>query len=146
MLPTIRKYRIEEIPQIYKMILDFAEFQKTPEKVKITEAQMYEESGLFQCLVAVTASGEIVGFATYFYTYYSWSGKAIYLDDLFVKEIHRGRQIGSGLLQELIKEARLNKCKKLRWQVSKWNTKAIHFYKQLGADIDDTEINCDLVL
>jgi diamine N-acetyltransferase len=36
-------------------------------------------------------------------------------------------------------------CKKVRWQVSKWNEDAIEFYKRKGAVIDDVEINCDLV-
>ncbi len=37
-------------------------------------------------------------------------------------------------------------CTKMKWQVSQWNTKAQVFYKSLGAVIDVTEINCELVL
>src|SRR6188768_3682919 len=94
----IRKYKVEDIPQIYALILEFADFQKTPEKVSITEDQIRDESGLFQCLVAETAENKILAFATYFFTYYSWSGKAIYLDDLYVKEDFRHQQIGGSLL------------------------------------------------
>lgn len=35
-------------------------------------------------------------------------------------------------------------CKKVRWQVSNWNEKAIEFYKMRGATIDEVGINCDL--
>jgi hypothetical protein len=46
-----------------------------------------------------------------------------------------------------VKEFAINsQCKKMRWQVSKWNSDAITFYKSIGAVIDDVEINCDLYL
>ena len=142
----IRKSTQADIPGIYKMILEFAAFQKTPEKVFVTEEQMREETSLFQCLVAETDRAELVGFASFFYAYYSWSGKAIYLDDLYIREQYRRNKAGKMLLDELISEGRRNGCRKLRWQVSRWNEKAIGFYKSLGAHIDETEINCDLNL
>ncbi len=78
--------------------------------------------------------------------YYSWSGKALYLDDLYVKKEFRGHQIGTQLLDKLVDHANFEKCTKVRWQVSDWNKDAIEFYKKMGAKVDDTEINCDLYL
>ena len=78
--------------------------------------------------------------------YYSWTGKTIYLDDLYVLENYRGRGIGNALLDKVIETAKTENCKKVRWQVSNWNGKAIEFYKKRGAIIDDVEINCDLLL
>jgi hypothetical protein len=46
----------------------------------------------------------------------------------------------------VINLAKQEQCKKVRWQVSGWNSNAIAFYKKMGANIDSTEINCDLVL
>jgi diamine N-acetyltransferase len=48
-------------------------------------------------------------------------------------------------MNSVIALAKENNCKKMRWQVSKWNSTAQTFYKKLGAEIDDVEINCDLV-
>jgi len=45
----------------------------------------------------------------------------------------------------VIDYAKETKCHKLRWQVSTWNNPAIEFYKSLGAEIDHTEQNCDLI-
>ena len=45
---------------------------------------------------------EIAGFATFFFTYYSWTGKGLYLDDLFVKDIFRKQSIGKRLLDAVI--------------------------------------------
>jgi len=40
------------------------------------------------------------------------------------------------LLDEVIALAKKEDCKKLRWQVSGWNTNAISFYKKIGSSID----------
>lgn len=94
----------------------------------------------------VTDNETIIAFSTYFFAYYSWTGKAIYLDDLYVTETYRGKGIGNLLFNKIIETAKNNNCKKVKWQVSNWNKKAIKFYKNKGALIDDVEINCDLFL
>ena len=142
---TIRQRTEEDIPEIYRLIKEFALFQQTPEKVKITPEQMKEEKEFFHCFVAVDAA-RVVGFASYYFAYYSWSGKALYLDDLYVSTAFRGNGIGSRLMQSVIGLAKEEQCTKMRWQVSKWNKEAIDFYQKLGASIDDVEINCDLPL
>jgi GNAT superfamily N-acetyltransferase len=77
--------------------------------VTTTEKQMIEDKELFSCLVAIK-EGAIVGFASYFFAYYSWTGKALYLDDLYVKENFRGQGIGNKLFDEVINIARETKC------------------------------------
>ena len=68
---TIRKSSPADISSIYALIKEFAAFQKTPEKVTITPEQMEKESDSFQCLVAENDDKIIVGFATFFFVYYS---------------------------------------------------------------------------
>lgn len=143
---NIRPANESDFPAIFALINEFAVFQKTPEKVLITPDQMLENKDLFQCLVAANDDQQIVGFTSYYYAYYSWSGKAIYLDDLYVTAAYRKQKIGAQLLAAVIQLGKQQQCIKLRWQVSKWNSDAIGFYKSIGAKIDDTEINCDLNL
>lgn len=138
----VRIAAAKDFPFIVSLIHEFADFQKTPGKVKITADQMMEDEALFQCYVAESGSA-IVGFATFFFAYYSWSGKALYLDDLYVKAQYRKHGIGKKLLMSVIDLAKKSNCKKLRWQVSKWNDTAINFYKSIGAEVDDIEINCN---
>jgi diamine N-acetyltransferase len=107
---------------------------------------MIANGNLFQCFIAETGDSKIVGFASFFFAYYSWSGKAIYLDDLYITNAYRKQGIGKMLLQQIIELAKNSSCKKVRWQVSKWNTNAIEFYQKMNAAIDETEINCDLLL
>ena len=141
----IREAEVADFTDVIALIKEFSLFQKTPEKVTITLEQMTAEKKFFRCVVAETEKKEIVGFATFFPAYYSWSGKVLYLDDLYVKESSRKLGIGKKLLNTVILLAKENGCKKIRWQVSGWNVNAIDFYKKIGAVIDDTERNCDLL-
>ncbi len=141
----IRKAGPEDFVYVYALIREFAVFIQTPEKVVTSPARMVADKDYFHCYVAVDEE-KIIGFATYFIAYYSWTGKTIYLDDLYVKENYRGQGIGNALFDSVIQTAKNENCRKVRWQVSKWNSKAIAFYKKRGATIDEVEINCDLIL
>jgi len=105
---TIRPATPHDFPAVHSLFLEFAAFQKTPEKVKITVEQMQKDKDLFQCLVAEGREG-IVGFATWFFAYYSWTGKAIYLDDLYVQDAFRKEGIGGRLLKAVIDLAKKRK-------------------------------------
>jgi GNAT superfamily N-acetyltransferase len=143
---VVKRANEQDFPKILDLIREFSIFQGTPERVTISLEQMIYESAFFQCFIAETDDQEVVGFATFFFAYYSWTGKALYLDDLYVKEVFRKQGIGKQLLEAVIEFARLESCRKVRWQVSNWNANAIEFYKKMGARVDDVEINCDLVL
>ena len=130
----IRDAGIDDYETVHKLLLQFALFQGTPEKCRISLEEMKENAELFQCLLAVKGG------------YYSWSGKAIYLDDLYVLQDFRGIGVGSKLFDTLVEKAKAENCKKLRWQVSKWNESARTFYESRGAIVDDVDINCDLYL
>lgn len=142
----IRIAKEPDFETIHALNKEFSHFIKTPEKFKISIEQMKAEQEYFKILVAEQSDGEIIGFATTFIAWYSWSGKSMYLDDLYVVEKFRGNGLGSKLIDKVIELARNENCKKVKWQVSKWNENAIEFYKSKGAKIDDVEINCDLVL
>jgi GNAT superfamily N-acetyltransferase len=143
---TIRKGIEADYPAIIDLINEFAFFQKTPERVTNTVEQMRADNNLFQCFVAVDDRNRIVGYAAWFFAYFSWTGKALYLDDLYVVESARGLAIGTRLLQTVIDHATATHCVKVRWQVSNWNKTAIAFYRKMGAQIDDVEMNCHFEL
>jgi GNAT superfamily N-acetyltransferase len=86
-----------------------------------------------------------MGYVTYFFAYYTWTGKSLYMDDLYVREKYRRKGLGALLINKVIDYAKEEKCNKLRWQVSNWNEPAITFYKSLGAEIDNIEQNCDII-
>jgi len=142
---VIRKATENDFGAIFELIKEFSLFIKTPEKVTLTLDQLLKDKDDFNCLVAID-NEKIIGYAAYFYAYYSWSGKSLYIDDLFVIEDYRGRHVGTMLIRFLANLAKQENCKKMKWQVSNWNKPAIAFYKNLGAEIDGVEQNCDLLL
>jgi len=139
----IRKATEKDFEAILSLIKELAHFEKAPEKVSNSVEQMKEEKDVFGCFIAETEKKEIVGIALYFFAYYTWIGKSLYLDDLYVKETYRGEKIGARLLKKVIEVAKKENCKRLRWQVLNWNKPAIDFYKEFGAELDDEWINCD---
>jgi ribosomal protein S18 acetylase RimI-like enzyme len=143
---TIRKATEADFQEIFNLNMEFSIFQRTPEKFTVTLQQMVEEQNYFQCMVAAVEDQKIVGFATTFFAFYSWSGKSLYLEDLYVKDEFRKLGIGRKLMDAVIAYAKETGCRKLRWQVSKWNSYAIEMYKKMGAKIEETEINCLLPL
>lgn len=143
---NIRRAIESDFEQIHTLFIEFAEFEKLPEKMVNTVERMKAEKDFFNCWVVEAPNNQIVGYATCFFCYYTWTGKALYMDDLYVKPEFRGSGIGTQLIHQIIQYAKETACHKLRWQVSDWNIPAIDFYKKLGANIDGTEQNCDLML
>jgi len=143
---TIRPASVDDYELLYSMMSEFAAFQKTPERLTLTLGQLKLDKDLFKCLLAESPTHGIIGFSTYFFAYYSWTGRALYMDDLYVQQPFRGHGVGSLLMQAIIKIARESGCNKVKWQVSRWNEAGIGYYQQLGASIDEVDINCDLKL
>jgi GNAT superfamily N-acetyltransferase len=143
---TIREIKKKDFPELIEIFQEFAEFEKLPDMMINSVEQMETESDFIHGFVVVDEEMRIIGYATYFYAYYTWIGKSMYMDDLYVKRDFRGNGLGTKLIKKVIEKAKSDKCNKLRWQVSEWNQPAIDFYKNLGATIDSVESNCDLSL
>lgn len=141
----IRPVEESDFSQIVSLFKDFATFEKAPEKMTNSVERMNKEKAFFNCFVAETEENQIIGYVTYFFGYYTWTGKSLYMDDLYVKPEYRANGIGTKLINKVIEFAKDSECHKLRWQVSEWNKPAIGFYKNIGAQVDSTEQNCDLI-
>lgn len=139
----IRKSEQGDYEAILQMIKDLAEFEKLPEKVINTVEYMKNEQNYFTCFVVEDENREIIGMALCFFAYFTWVGKSLYLDDLYVKPEFRRMGIGTALLHEVFALAKSENCRRLRWQVLNWNTSAISLYRKCGAFIDNEWSNCD---
>lgn len=139
---NIRVATEKDFPRVLELIKELALFEKSPDKVTNTVELMHAEKEFFHCFVAETDSNEIAGMAIYFFAYYTWVGKSLYLEDLYVKESFRKQQIGTALLKKVLETAKAEECKRVRWQVLNWNKAAIQMYKKSGAVIDDEWLNC----
>lgn len=144
----IRKGTINDLPAIFELIKELAEYEKALNQVENSLERMREDGfgarPIFEFFVAENNLGKIEGTAIFYYRYSTWKGKAIFLEDLVVKNAQRGKGIGKKLLDAIVQEAKDVDAKQVMWQVLDWNQPAIDFYKKLGADLDDEWINCKL--
>lgn len=143
---NIRLATEKDFEQLITLFKEFALFEKAPEKMKNSVEKIKKEKEFFNCFIVETSDKKIIGYAIFFFFYLSWTGKCLYMDDLYIKENFRGKGLGTNLIKNVRNFAKENDCYKLRWQVSNWNEKAIVFYKKLGAEIDENERNCTLNL
>ncbi|XP_023818399.1 diamine acetyltransferase 2 isoform X2 [Oryzias latipes] len=105
----IRPAKKEDCKEISRLIMELAVYEKMPDQVKIAHEELerdgFCENPFFQCLVAEVPEEHkskegftVVGYALYFYTYSTWKGRSIFLEDLYVMPEFRGNGIGKGLL------------------------------------------------
>ena len=137
----IRAATEKDFSEIFELIKKMANFAGG--KIENSVEKMRAEKNFFGAVVAENEQ-KIVGIAIYFFAYFTWSGKNLFLDDLFVEKNFRGQKIGTKLLQKIFVIARQNHCAKVRWQVRKENKIAFNFYKKMGAEIDEKFCNCSL--
>jgi GNAT superfamily N-acetyltransferase len=141
MATTIRPAVAEDVPQILEFIRALAEYEREPDAVTATEADLLRDgfgpNPYYWCLIA-EQDGRPAGFALCFFSYSTWLGRAgVYLEDLFVLPAMRGLGIGKALLQRVAAIAVEKDCPRLGWEVLDWNTPAIDFYRAMGAEFLD---------
>ena len=147
---NLRDGRKEDLPQALQLIKELAEFEREPQEVEITVEELekdgFGEKPIYDFFVAEdTEQNKVVGLALYFYSYSTWKGKCIYLEDLIVTETYRGKGIGKQLLDRIIQKAKEEDARRVVWQALDWNTPAIEFYKSLGASLLPEWVTCRLV-
>ena len=138
-MTTIRAACAEDAALILAFVRELAEYEREPGAVKLTEAELVRDGfpgaggeRYFECLIA-EEDGEAAGMALFFPVYSTWRGRALHLEDLFVRPRFRGRGIGKALLTKVAALAVGRECALLLWHVLDWNEPAIEFYKSLGA-------------
>lgn len=142
---NIRTAKQDDLDAVYILNQEFARAYKAEDKLTLSKEQLKKDSHLFNCRVALVDE-VIVGFSTFFVAYYTWVGKSMYLDDLFVTQEYRRQGIGEMLLDDVIAIAEASECKRVVWQVSDWNQKAQKFYLEKGALLASGEMNCVYVI
>lgn len=137
----IRQAVTADAPRILQLIKDLALYEKAPNEAIATLEQI--EQSLFSDRPSAYAhvaevDGEVVGISIWFLNYSTWLGKpGLYLEDLYVDPVHRGKGLGLALLKELATICVERGYERLQWWVLDWNEPSIEFYKSLGAEAMD---------
>ena len=143
----IRPGKKGDIPQVFQLIKELAEYEKALDKVSNTVEKLEEDgfgpNPVYELFVA-EIENNIVGIALTYYRFSTWRGKVMYLEDLIVKEHMRRKGIGKKLFDMILDHAKVTSCVGLSLQVLEWNDLGINFYKKYNMEFDDEWINCYL--
>jgi GNAT superfamily N-acetyltransferase len=133
----LRAAQAGDVVQILGFIRELAIYEREPDAVKMTAAQLAEalfgEPPKAEALLAETEAGA-AGFAIWFESFNTWTGRpSLYLEDLYVRPEARKHGIGKAIFAHLAKLAMARGYQRFEWSVLNWNEPAIKFYVGLGA-------------
>lgn len=113
-------------------IYEKSDYDKENKNVQLSK-DLFSKTPKLYCFV-VENDEQLIGYATYMKQYATWDAcEYIYMDCLFIKDIARGYGIGEKLVKRIQQEAKLLNCFLIQWQTPNFNTRAIKFYKRIGA-------------
>ncbi|XP_064207656.1 thialysine N-epsilon-acetyltransferase-like [Anguilla rostrata] len=141
---TVRAAKPEDCKDVHRMIKELAAYDKMPDHVQTSHEDLekygFSANPAFQCFVAEVPEEHkskeghtTVGYIVYFYTFSTWKGRSMYLEDIYVMPEFRGKGIGKALLSKVAAVARENQCVHLQLTVLDWNTPSQGFYFSNGA-------------
>lgn len=133
---TLRFATENDNDTIYAFIRKMAQYEKLEREVDATPETLHESLFVQHQAEVILAEedGEAVGFALFFHNFSTFRGRhGLYIEDIFVDQIHRGKGHGKILFKELARIAKARGCKRMEWVVLDWNAPSIAFYKSLGA-------------
>ena len=136
----IRPATVDDAPLLVTMIRELADFEREPDSVTITDQDLvrdgFGEHPRFRALIAEWDS-QVAGYALFWEYYSTWTGRGMFLEDLFVREQFRGRGIGASLMAVVARITVEEQRYGIHWEVLDWNENAIEVYKALGAEFRD---------
>ena len=140
----IREGQQTDIPAALDLIRELAIYEKAPNEVIVNEADMIRDgfgpTPLFHFYVA-TLDNVVIGIALTYIRYSTWKGPMLYLEDLVIREAHRGKGIGKLLFEKCMKRASDLNFEGMIWQVLDWNEPAIRFYDKYQSNYSGEWLN-----
>ncbi len=132
----IRALEIKDLDDFIEMcaqhaVYEKASFSKEGKEEKFKD--LLESKSNWQAFV-VEIDQQLVGYCSLVKQFSTWGAEHyLYLDCLFIKEVYRGRKIGSLLMKWVNGYAKEANCNEIQWQTPDFNTDAIRFYNRIGA-------------
>ena len=139
-MTVVRPATPQDVAQMHDMILALAIYEEGLHEVVATAADLEQVlfsdgRGAVHAHVIDNPAGEgLAGMAIWFLNYSTWEGRyGLYLEDLYVRDEHRGKGYGRALMEALAQLCIENNYTRFQWWVLNWNTPAIEVYRRLGA-------------
>lgn len=146
----VRKACKDDVDEILRLIQELADYEKMSDGPKLTANDFLRDGGFleggsgqafYQCHVAEVVGGDssnsqrhlLAGFVLYFWTYSTWEGRSVYMEDLYVSPDFRGKGAGKALWKACVQAGLDMGCNRCNFSVLDWNKPSIEFYKRNGA-------------
>jgi GNAT superfamily N-acetyltransferase len=134
---VVRAAAPQDVPLLLGLFTELAEYEHLTHEMHATEERLNE--ALFCARPAAEAliaerGDEPAGYAVFFPTFSSFlANQGVWLEDLFVRPVHRGAGVGRALLSAVAARTRERGGERLEWTALDWNELALSFYERLGA-------------
>jgi len=131
---TLRSAEPGDLEVILALVKELAAYEQLEAEVVFDTDQfgghLFGERSVASVLLA-EVDGDVAGFALWFPSFSTFLGRSgIWLEDLYVRPVHRGVGVGAALLGAL----RSMTDGRIEWNVLEWNESAVRFYRRLGAE------------
>ncbi len=137
----IRRATEDDIPLILDLIKDLAAYERLSDEVVATEDVLREflfGTRPYAEVILGYYDGTPAGYILFFYNFSTFIGRpGIYIEDIYVREAHRGKGLGKALFKYTAALAANRNCGRLEFAVLNWNEPSIRFYKHFGAKLMD---------
>ncbi|XP_025032423.1 diamine acetyltransferase 1-like [Python bivittatus] len=143
---VVRPCAPRDLKDIMRLVKEIAVIYNVPLETLRTNVQELEKDGFgprprFECFVAEVPPERkskeghtLVGYILSSYTYNSWKGKNLYMDNFYVMPEFRAMRIGNSLLNEAAKAAWQQGCSELRMHVFFHNPNNTAFLERRGGE------------
>ena len=147
MAVTVRPATVDDLNEVHEMIGQLFRSTDRP-YLPAPRDQFKKDSGLlpgqphrfFEIIVAQDSSGQLVGYAIYFFMYKTNSGKYLFVEDIFVKSDVRRSGAGLQMMAHMARVAKESESEGMKLHVLEWN-EARKFYEFCGGLWKGTRIN-----
>ncbi|AYN00602.1 GNAT family N-acetyltransferase [Chryseobacterium sp. 3008163] len=132
-----------DLASIIKLCKAHAQYEKSDfnetNKTELLSQHLFALEPDLKCLV-VEYNKKIVGYSTFIKQFSTWEAQYyVYIDCLFLTENIRGNGIGKQVMEKIKEYAQSANCSVIQWQTPDFNTRAIKFYHNLGAESKSKE-------
>jgi GNAT superfamily N-acetyltransferase len=137
----IRAAAPPDVPLLLELFAELAEYEHLGDQLVADEpllhAALFGERPAAEALIA-EYRGEVAGYALFYSTFSTFLAiQGIWLEDLFVRPVHRRAGVGRALLASVAATLRERGGRRMEWSALTWNALALGFYRGLGAQTAD---------
>ncbi|XP_054851196.1 thialysine N-epsilon-acetyltransferase-like [Eublepharis macularius] len=141
---VVRSCAPKDLQDIMRLIKEIAVIYRVPLNEIRTSVEELKDAGFgkqprFECFVAEVPPQQrskeghtLIGYVLSVYTYSTWRGRNLYMDNLYVMPEFRGRRIGKMLMERAAQAAWQQGCAQLRMHVSSEKPENLRFLGKNG--------------